>query len=198
MLWLCLSPQGFRTDHGSCTLVYSVLHPRRSYMSSRLQCQWPLPIEKQAHNTSHKAPLPHTKQNTKRQHVTCAAETKWNWNLVSNYKVLNKGRMQQTYHLGYCFKIEARFFNYVSQSEYRTEWSILWIMEAFADVCSINTLHQVTPGNTSARSRAKSRKTEGFAWVCLHNGDSIGDSAKWETNDLTSSPLQPSKDTQYR
>lgn len=64
MLWLCRSQQGFHTDHGSYTLVYSVLHPHQSYKSSPPQCQWPLPVRAHAHNT-----LPHEKhqkQNTRR------------------------------------------------------------------------------------------------------------------------------------
>lgn len=67
----------------------------------------------------------------------------------------SEGVQQLTYHSGYCFKIEARQFNYVSQSEYGTQWSILWIMKAFADVSSINTLHQVTPENTIGRYKTQ-------------------------------------------
>lgn len=53
-----------------------------------------------------------------------------------------------THHFGYCFKVEARQFNDVSQFEYGTERSILWMVKAFTDVFAINTLHQVTPKTT--------------------------------------------------
>lgn len=51
------------------------------------------------------------------------------------------------YHVGYCFKIEARQFDDVSKFEYGTERSILRIIKACADVSGINPLHQITPGN---------------------------------------------------
>lgn len=60
----------------------------------------------------------------------------------------NLSKRKQTYHLGYCFKIEARQFNYVSQSEYGTQWIFLWIIKAFVDVLAINALNQVAPENT--------------------------------------------------
>lgn len=66
-------------------------------------------------------------------------------NITSIYSVWSKSFMQQTYHLGYCFKTEARQFNYISQFEYGTQRSVLWIVKAFTNVISINTLNQVTP-----------------------------------------------------
>lgn len=57
-------------------------------------------------------------------------------------------KQKQTYHLGYCFKTEARQFNYVSHSEYGTQWVFHWIIKTFTDVIAINALNQVTPENT--------------------------------------------------
>lgn len=42
-LWPCLSRQGFHTDRGTCTSVYSVSHSNQSYTSSPRRCRCRLP-----------------------------------------------------------------------------------------------------------------------------------------------------------
>lgn len=55
--------------------------------------------------------------------------------------------VQQAYLKRDIFKVEARQFDNVSQSEYRTQRSFVWMIKAFANVLRIYTLDQVTPEN---------------------------------------------------
>lgn len=62
--------------------------------------------------------------------------------------MLSVDQVQLTYLFSYCFKFEAGQFDDVSEFEYGTKRGLLWIMKAFFDVSTIDTLHQVTPEST--------------------------------------------------
>lgn len=65
--------------------------------------------------------------------------------------MLSVDPVQLTYLFSYCFEVEAGQFDDVSQFEYGTQRGLLWIMKAFPDVRTIDTLHQVTPESTRGR-----------------------------------------------
>lgn len=65
--------------------------------------------------------------------------------------MLSVDPVQLTYLFSYCFELEARQFDDVSQFEYGAQRGLLWIVKAFLDVSVIDPLHQVTPESTRGR-----------------------------------------------
>lgn len=107
-----------------------------------LQC---FTFKSKLHVQSTTMPMPppcsrRTVNSTKNHMYTCCCE------ICSDSHTCITGR---TYHLGNEVEVKAREFDNVSQFEYWTERSVVWMIKTFADVCWVNTLHQVTPGRTT-------------------------------------------------